>query len=80
MRHTAAWNFLSLRQIRLISCLARQPPFHCLTLRRMDGVLSSPPHIQPRVPCKGSSLFENTAPGGLHLPWEGGANLGISIF
>lgn len=73
MRHTAAWNFLSLRQIRLISCLARQSPFHCLTLRRMDGVLSP---SNPESPVRAPACLKTQPPGGyishgkVRLAWE----------
>lgn len=75
MRHTAAWNFLSLRHIRLISCLACQPPFHCLTLRRMDGVLSP---SNPESPVRAPACLKTQPPRGggyishgkVGLAWE----------
>lgn len=79
MSHTATWNFLSLGRIRLISCLAYHLPIYYLILLLTDVGIEpkgwSPAVIQPRIPCKGSSLYKNASQGYIShgkvgLAWE----------
>lgn len=83
-RHQGNWSdphsCLDLSEPRgngLISCLARPPDFHYLSLPEREGW--SPASSPADSPREVSNLYKNTAPG-LCFPWEGGAGLGICIF